>query len=61
MDTFNDILQITAVIVLLILCVVWIVRRIRGGSRNDCESDSENCAGCVLSEKCRKNNRKRSG
>lgn len=50
----NDILQIGAVVVLLIICIVWIIRRIRRRIAGECDDVPEECAGCSLAEHCRK-------
>lgn len=51
MGSLNDIIQTGGIILALILCVVWIVRHIRN---NHACKDDNGCAGCQLSEHCRK-------
>lgn len=53
----NDILQYTAVGIALIICVIWIVKRIRSRKSGDCCSpgtkDTGGCSDCPLARKCK--------
>lgn len=51
---YNDVLQYVAIGIILVLCVVWIIKRIKrnGGSHDSCDST---CDGCPLSDNCNKN------
>lgn len=64
----NGIVQGASVILLLVLCCVWIIRRIirkRTGGKTDgcCDpgtgnsecSKNDSCAGCPLTDHCKKN------
>ena len=56
----NDILQMAGVVVALIICVVWIARRMRSRfAKNDGCGDKESCQGCELSEMCSKKREKK--
>lgn len=55
----NDTLQLVAVVAILVICVVWVIRRLRSKSGSCCDSDSSSfcdsaCGGCPLSGKCNK-------
>ncbi len=51
----NDVLQVGSVIVLLIYCVYWIVKRIRRGFSGGCDEwPQDGCDRCKLAEHCRK-------
>lgn len=51
----NDILQWTAVILILALAAVWIIRRIRRKSPTDrASSPCDTCCGCDLSRQKKK-------
>ncbi|MCM1349401.1 MAG: hypothetical protein NC338_08315 [Firmicutes bacterium] len=50
----NDLLQGAAVVVLLVICAVWIVGRVRRKFHGvDCD-DATGCEGCSLLDHCRK-------
>lgn len=58
--TVNDWVQCAAVIVLLVLCVVWIVGRVRRRG-TDCDSASEECEGCALAQACKSKRKETKG
>ncbi len=45
----NDWLQMVGVCVALVICCVWIIRRLRRRNNSDC---SCGCDGCSLRENC---------
>ncbi len=50
--TFNDFAQWAMLIIIIIACVVWVVRRFthKNDNDNDCECG---CDGCPIAKKCR--------
>ena len=55
----NDTLQLVAVVAILVVCMVWVIRRVRNKRGSCCDSDSSSCCdsacgGCPLSGKCNK-------
>lgn len=54
----NDILQISAVAVIIAVCVVWLLRRLlrrsksQGGCCSEEASSAVHCADCPLSKQC---------
>lgn len=56
---YNDYVQMAAVAVLLVICIVWTVRRIRRRKTDSCDIDNE-CTGCSLAEHCKKAPKKKS-
>lgn len=56
----NDILQVTGVAVALIICIIWIVKRIRRRyATDDGCGEKDSCQGCELSELCSKKKEKK--
>lgn len=55
-DRLYEIAQIVAVAVILVICVAWIVNRIR--HRNDYQSCDNGCDGCGLAKHCKGKKRK---
>lgn len=49
--TTNDIIQYTVVAVVIILAVVWMIRRAK---RKDCNSCGCGCSDCSIANKCDK-------
>lgn len=49
----NDVLQLAGVAIVLVMCAVWCVNRIRRRSqRRDCNDNQTTCSGCPLHDKC---------
>lgn len=65
MNSFDDNLQLIAVGIILIVCIIWIIRRIRrnkggvscgcgtaGDKGKECRHTKSGCDGCPLSDHC---------
>lgn len=49
----NDVLQLAGVAIVLVMCAVWCVNRIRRrNQRRDCNDSQTTCSGCPLHDKC---------
>lgn len=49
----NDVVQIGGVILAVVLCVIWVVRRIII-KRRAIKNGADKCCGCELSDMCNK-------
>lgn len=68
MNSFDDNLQLIAVGIILIVCIIWIIRRYRrnkggvscgcdtaaGDKGKECRHTKSGCDGCPLSDHCSK-------
>ena len=65
MNSFDDNLQLIAVGIILIVCIIWTIRRIRrnkggvscgcgttGDKGKECRHTKSGCDGCPLSDHC---------
>ncbi|MCI9607500.1 MAG: hypothetical protein HFJ94_04925 [Muribaculaceae bacterium] len=58
-DSLNNILQLAGVAVALLLCLIYIVRRITRSRHR--KKNCDDCAGCPIADKCHNGGNRSSG